>query len=227
VSNIGAWHETSVKAVTAQVTPSLDEDWEGYEVDDEPTFWMDHEADGDARTEFRVLLAGDNVAFGADYEAGTNLFSSYALPGVGSWQDYEYRGRLQRTDANGGLGVVVYSRYPASESKMYMLSYWPGGSFALEDHGTGVLVEGDLDAGVVPATSTWYRFRVQAATHDERVTLRAKVWVEGEAEPTLWQAVGYASSTLSISVSLRRRGCGTDHGGFGGRPRVRRRGEIR
>ena len=186
--------------VTEQVTPSLDEDWEGYEVDDEPQFWMDHESDGTARTEFRVLLAGANRAFGTDYEAGTNLFSSYALPGVASWQDYEVRGRLQRTDANGGLGVVVYSRYPAGESKMYMLSYWPGGSFTLEDHGTGVLVEGDLDAGVVPATSTWYRFRVQAATHDDRVTLRAKVWVDGETEPTLWQAVGYDDGAGCITA---------------------------
>ena len=108
------------------------------------------------------------------------------------WQDYEYQGRLRVSDADSGLGLSVYGRYPAGEAKAYLLQRYSGSAateqFHLATLGTGTTLQGDVELGVTPQADQWYRFRVQVTNQVGRVTLRAKVWAEGSSEPGQWQA---------------------------------------
>jgi YD repeat-containing protein len=153
---------------------------------------------------------------GTDYSGSSAVYSHYAIPGWASWQDYEYTGRLKMSDADSGIGLVVYSRYPAGEQQAYILRRYAGTpdteSFHLAASGTSLA--GDLQTGVTPQPGTWYHFRVQVITGPERMTVRARVWAAGSAEPGVWQAEAYDESGTRLTagaVGVRTYGPGSKY----------------
>jgi PKD repeat protein len=209
----GSVSAAGLVTVTAQITPSLNEDFEGWAVGADPTFWLDQAADTSLQDNFEVLWSGDSRALGPTSTGSQRLYSTYAIPGVLVWQDYEYSGRVQLTDASGEAGLLVYSRYPAGEQKLYRLRSETGsGRFELSAVGT--TLAGQTDTGVTVQADAWYRFRIQVKTGLDRVTLQARIWLDGQAEPSSWQAMVEDTSLDRITagaVGLQTRGAGSKY----------------
>lgn len=187
--------------VTEQTTPSLTADFESLDLAVDPTFWVDQHADTTSRDDFETLWAGDTRALGTVYSNTTNtVYSHYAIPGWAAWNNYDYSGRLKMSDPGGGIGLSFYSRLPAGEQKTYVLRRYAGTAESASFHLTAFAtsLKGDTQLEFTPQANTWYRFRVQAVTLANRVTLRARVWLDGQAEPATWQADAYDDSASRI-----------------------------
>jgi uncharacterized repeat protein (TIGR01451 family) len=201
---------TGQVTVTAQLTPTLNEEFEGWDVTTDPTFWLDQKWDTTGRDDFEVLFVDGGLALGTTYGGSTTIYSTYAIPGWAGWQDYEYSGRLRLTDPAGEIGAMVYSRFPANEPKRYGLqSDTASGHFYLSAVGSSLT--GQIDTGVIVQADTWFRFRILVETLADRVRLNAKVWPQSQAEPTAWQATAEDSGAGRISagaVGLRTWGAG-------------------
>ncbi|MCK6630235.1 MAG: PKD domain-containing protein [Anaerolineae bacterium] len=207
----GSASASRLMTVTEQITPSLSADFEGLDLGVDPTFWLDQTGSTGSNDDFEILLSPDSRALGTLQTATSSRHSTYAIPGWQQWQNYDYSGRMLISDAAGEVGLNFYSRNPLSDQKRYSL-HNPGGTFEL--NATNTTLSGQLNTGVVPQSNTWYRFRVQAATYPDRVVLRAKVWPSGQAEPVLWQAEAYdTSSSRSIAgaVGVRTWGPGSKY----------------
>jgi len=197
----GSSTASQVITVTEQLTPTLNEDFELYDVGvEEPQYWLDQKWDTTLRDDFEVLWAGDSRALGTTFSSTTLIYSHYTLPGSASWQNYEYHGRMKMSDAGGGMGVSFYSGYPQNEQEAYILRRSNGSTEPFELTATGTTLSGDTDLGVIPAADTWYEFRMQVATHPNRVNVRARVWAEGQAEPAGWQALADDTSGARLTA---------------------------
>lgn len=202
--------------VTEQTTPSLTETFESYDLAVDPPFWLDQFYDATSRNDFTTLWSGESRTLGTAYALDNTIYSHYAIPGWASWQNYDYTGRMKMTDPAGGLGLALYSRYPAGEQKTYVLRRYAGTAETEGFHlaAFGTTLKGDTVLDLTPQPNTWYRFRVQAVTLASRVTFRVKVWPEGQAEPDLWQADAYddsATRSPAGAVGLRTFGPGNKY----------------
>ncbi|MCP4995287.1 MAG: PKD domain-containing protein, partial [Gammaproteobacteria bacterium] len=209
----GADISTALITVTEQTTPSLSTDFETLDLGADPLFWLDQKDDTSLDDQFKVLWATDQPALGSAYTGGSR-HSHYAIPGWQAWQNYEYQGRLKMSEVDSGLGVTFYSQYPTGQQQAYHL--WreasPLGSFQLT--ATGSSLTGQTELGVVPGANLWYRFKIQAISSSNGVTLRAKVWLDGQTEPAAWQAIAYDTSPThhsSGAVGVRTYGNGAKY----------------
>ena len=134
-------------------------------------------------TLFQVFDLGGNNVFGTT-STQRNIHSHYVGPGGAGFSSYEYTGRMMMTASSSGIGVTFYSQYPVTDA-YYRLRRYHSNSFHIAPDGT--TVSGDIDTGVVPIANVWYRFRVQVEDTGTRTEIRAKVWVDGSAEPDDWQ----------------------------------------
>jgi predicted MPP superfamily phosphohydrolase len=105
-----------------------------------------------------------------------------------AWRNYEFSGRFMRESEDGGIGITFYSQFPAGYDRYYRLrNFAERPSLHISPHGA-TISSGTTDTGVTPAPGQWYRFRVQVATERASTHIRARVWPDGEGEPTVWQA---------------------------------------
>jgi PKD repeat protein len=199
---------TSTITVSPLLTPTLDEEFESWEIEDDPTLWLDQHTDTTGRDDFKVWFVDNTLALGATYSGSAIVYSTYAIPDWSVWQDYEYSGRLWLTDTAGEVGATIYSRYPANEQERYVLrSEDSSGHFVLE----GGDLPSAVDTGVTIQANTWFRFRILVETLADRVRLKAKVWPHSQSEPTTWQATAEDTGAGRISagaVGLRTWGAG-------------------
>lgn len=169
------------------------EDFEALDVGSDPAAWLDTGA-GNSLSEddslFEVEEIDGNRSFGTTSTA-TNIHSHLLDGNVEVLPGYEWSGRFRVSDADGALGVTVFSQFPDSAA-YYRLRRLPGGSFHLSPVGTSL--SGDLETDVVPTPGVWYRFRVQVEDTGTRTDLRAMVWRDGSPEPVLWQAQAFDDS---------------------------------
>jgi len=127
----------------------------------------------------------------------TNIHSHFTGPELNGMSDYEYSGRLQASDNNAGLGITFHSQYPTTD-KYYRLRRWSGhSSFHLSSHGTSV--SGNKDSHVNLTANNWYRFRVQVSENGSRTEIKARIWLEGDVEPSIWQIDAYDDNTSRIT----------------------------
>jgi len=179
------------------------EDFNSYAAGDNPMDWLDTQAGNSLLADdtlFRVFEVGGEKVFGTASTA-TNIHSHYVGSGSAAYTGYEYTGRLMMTDANGGLGVTLYSDYPNSDTyyRLRRSQYTP--SFALSAHPDATAnLSGVIDTGVLPAANTWYRFKVQVEDMGSQTEISAKVWAEGTAEPADWQAVAIDATTHQLTA---------------------------
>ncbi len=140
----------------------------------------------------------------------TNIHSHFVASSSNAWANYEFSGRLQITDPAGGIGVTAYSKYTQSDV-YYRLRHFGTGAFEISPHGASVTCS-QPSTGVVPSANTWYRFRLEVGDAIGANSVRARVWRDGTAEPTTWQATCLdASSTRPTTgrVGLWSMGTGT------------------
>ncbi len=94
-------------------------------------------------------------------------------------------GRLALTSATGSAGVTSYSRFP-SQARYYRLGSSAGGAFTIA--GVPGLTCANASTGVVPTINTWYAFTLTITSEASQNRIQAKVWRQGDAEPTGPQA---------------------------------------
>ena len=205
--------------VTAQITPdlhatgsiTLPQDFAEFDLGDDPTFWLDQEADTTDRDDYQILWSGESEALGTEYTGSSIVYSHYAIPGSDVWDNYEYTGKLKVTD-DGEIGVSVYSSYPQDEQKAYLLYRQANGGFQLG--AVGSTLEEDILLEVTPTVDSWYQFRIQIGTETDGVSLRAKVWLDGQSEPADWQAFAIDTSGSRLTagtVGVRSTGAGNKY----------------
>jgi hypothetical protein len=169
------------------ITGSFFDRFEGYPKGPNPSHWLGTDANSaldEAPDLFAVLGEGDNQIFGTPSNL-TNIHSHFIGPGFESLRSYRLMGKLRIGSNNGGIGITLLSQYPNADA-YYRIRRYEGASFHLSPHGT-TMTGGDLDSGVTPLRDLWYRFVVEAEDEGDRTALRAKLWPDGDPEPTTWQ----------------------------------------
>ncbi len=101
-------------------------------------------------------------------------------------------GRLALTSAAGSAGVTSYSRFTAQQ-RYYRLGSSAGGAFEIA--GLPALSCANASTGVVPAIDTWYVFKLIVTSEASQNRIQAKVWRQGDTEPTGPQAECLDSSS--------------------------------
>jgi cob(I)alamin adenosyltransferase len=135
------------------------------------------------------MLQVDDLVLDGDRIELRNVHSIYNAPEASIWTNYVYTGKLSFTDVNGAIGVSFLNRHSAPEMTAYLLhrtaqqpTFHLTTLPAQNDSLTGV-----LDSTVNPAINTDYQFRVEVGVSNNQTIIRAKVWQDSEAEPSVWQ----------------------------------------
>ena len=158
---------------------------------------------------YQGVLREQNIALaamGRDSDTIVATYTHYQPPGIDvlSWSNYRYTGRFNATDAVGGLGVTVLSRYPAGVDQHYrlQLTWTDNPRFELIAHPIGVqsFAEITVDSLPTPEPSRWYRFRIDVEVATQETVLRVKVWADGTAEPDTYQILAYDRSDIRIQA---------------------------
>jgi hypothetical protein len=168
------------------------ENFNGLSNGTDPSGWLDTGSANRTTPDdalFHVETMGGNRVYATDSEE-TNIHSHLVTRDSVHWSAYEFSGRMRITDANGGIGVTVLSRYPG-EDAYYRVRRHQGAAteaFHMAPHPDGHTVAcASASTQLVPKAGTWYRFRFQAVADAGSTALRAKVWLDGAIEPPAWQ----------------------------------------
>jgi len=166
------------------------EDFQSYAGHEDPEGWVDTAAEDsleEAPALFETFEFGDgNVAFGtASIDA--DIHSHYLGQSSSQWSSYEYSGRMRVDHPDAGIGVTLFSGYPASDG-YYQLRRPGNSTFSISSHGAGAIAcSGTADTGVIARDDAWYWFRFQAFDAAPGSRLRARVWQDADQEPSDWQ----------------------------------------
>jgi len=115
-----------------------------------------------------------------------NSFAHYLPEDWTAWGEYEFSGRLRYTDPAGGIGVIWGSRFPLGEDYFYRLRrYKDAPVWEFSPRGAKVTA-GTTSTSLQLQPNTWYRFRIRWEVEDDQARIRARIWQEGEPEPTEW-----------------------------------------
>jgi hypothetical protein len=162
------------------------EAYDGYSAGAQPADWFSTGANNSLAESpglYRTVNVGGSMAFGTNNDA-YNTHSHYRGNGASQWTNYAVTGRMRVDQSSGGIGVTVFSQYPDADKYYRLRSYW-GNPFELSSHGTHVI--GDTLSSVSAQPGVWYLFRIEAEDAGDRTNIRASVWAEGDAEPSVWQ----------------------------------------
>ena len=166
------------------------EDFQSYVGHEDPEGWVDTAAQHsleEAPALFETFEFGDgNVVFGTS-SVDADIHSHYLGQSSSQWSSYEYSGRMRVDHPDGGIGVTLYSGYPASDG-YYQLWRYGDSTFSIASHGAGGIgCAGATDTGVIVRDDAWYWFRFQAFDVAAGSRLRARVWHDTDQEPSDWQ----------------------------------------
>jgi hypothetical protein len=188
----------------------LAEDFESYSAGQNPPDWLDQDSSFASGDYFQVAsLEGNKVFQAID---GGYRYTHYNGDGALIWQDYEYSGRVRFGQTSDGISLTFYSHVPENQDRYYQLLRYSGETgFRIHAHGTDI-TDGITSVELGVKSDTWYRFRVRAQTASDRVRIVAKVWEDGQPEPTDWQIDCYDGNTTRITegaVGVWSEGSGT------------------
>lgn len=165
----------------------LSEDFNGFSAGANPPGWFDTAPLNSLTqddSQFSVINLGGNLVFGTTSTA-TNIHSHYTAGGASAWSNYEYTGRMRISDTDGGIGVTFHSQFP-NQAAYYRLRRFAGNSFHISPFGASIS-GGVTDTLVTPLAGEWYRFRIQVEDTGTQTQIRARVWLDNNAEPGAWQ----------------------------------------
>jgi hypothetical protein len=192
-----AWWER-IGGTQKEISPYLAEDFERYAPGESPPAWLDQAADFASGNFYQALEVDGQMAYGPS--DSDSLYSHYSGPSALDWQNYQVRGRLRFDRRADSIALTFYSYFPAGHDRYYqLLRYSNETGFRVDAHGTDITGGiSSVDVGVQP--DTWYRFRVRIHSGSDRVRIVARVWEDGEPEPSNWQIDCYDDSTARITA---------------------------
>ena len=152
-------------------------------------------------TRFNYSLQTDDALFGVTSlgsnrvlftDSSENNIHSHADGNSNIWGDYEVRGRMAIDRPSASIGVTTYSQYRTRDA-YYRLGSSNGGPFVIE--GRPALSCSNSGNLVTPTPGEWYRFELDVQDMGSNNRVRAKVWRQGDAQPS-----GYALSCTDSSA---------------------------
>jgi len=132
---------------------------------------------------FGVVDVGGNRTLATASTA--NDIHSHLSPPPSSFSNSTFSGRLALTSAAGSAGVTSYSQLP-TQARYYRLGSTAGGAFTIA--GLPTLSCPNPSTGVVPQVNAWYVFELTVTSESSQNRIQAKVWRQGDSEPTGPQA---------------------------------------
>ncbi|MGZ7081517.1 MAG: Ig-like domain-containing protein, partial [Thermoanaerobaculia bacterium] len=129
-----------------------------------------------------------NLVFGIERASGeeegwhTGIVATQT--GVSFPPHIEYTGRFFRSSDDARVGFTFFSAQPDAEH-YYLAGTTSHGELALTSAGAATPV-GVATSPFVASPGVWYRFRIEAEDASGATTIRARVWKDGDAEPTDW-----------------------------------------
>ncbi|NNF16945.1 MAG: hypothetical protein HKN70_09370 [Gammaproteobacteria bacterium] len=190
-TGVGGGSSVSVSATVASLADMALQNFEDNELNTDPEGWIDTGPDfvtTQLSSAFKVRDIAGSRALAITRTTGLDMHSHYVLDDSGSWQDYRYSGRIRIQNTEDKAGVTILSAMPELAAYYRLGVASTGENFVLSNVGTGVNCAGDLDTGVLASAGNWYRFAIEAQTSETQTDVRARVWIDGEAEPAEWQA---------------------------------------
>lgn len=170
----------------------LAESFDHYPAGVDPLHWVDTKRNNgfdDDQALFKTFKLDDQIVYGTRSEEN-NIHSHYVVPGVLEWTNYHYTGRMRMTEDDGDIGVTFFSRYPEQQDNYYRLCVTSSRrTFHIAPHPQEkrTVDQAKFDSGVKLRKNTWYRFHLEVEETGGRTTIRARVWVDGSAEPAEYQ----------------------------------------
>ena len=165
----------------------------------DPAGWLDTGAKNSMDEDdslFATYDVGGGIAFGTSSTL-SNIHSHYTITAYDAADGFVLTGRMRMSSFKSGIGVTFLSDYPFSD-RYYRLRRYNGNAFHLAPHGTKVA--GDTDSGVVPATNTWYLFKILVQDTGSRIEIKANVWEQDTEEPADWQIDAYDDSADRLTT---------------------------
>ncbi|UCE04717.1 MAG: hypothetical protein JSW07_13960 [bacterium] len=212
--------QISIEATQAAARPKilLFEDFDDYSQNEDPLNWKDTGADYSFEEDtslFKTTEVEGKMAFGTSSQL-TSIHSHYNAPGVLDWTNYIFTGRMYINNQNRGIGVTFFSHYPENQDRYYILTrYDANRTFHIEVRpDEDQQIRGTIDSGVNPERKTWYRFYIEVEDSGSQTNIRAKIWKDGEPEPSDFQIDAYddsANRILSGTVGLYTEGHGAKY----------------
>ena len=186
-------------------------DFEGVSIGSVVPGWLDTGAKNSLVQDdslFGVMDVGGNRVFGTS--SGKLNIHSHTGAAVG-WSNYELSGRMRVENASGSVGVTAYSAYPSEDVyyKLFRIGDQPDAAFWIVGH-PDIACDSE-HTGVTPVAGAWYRFRFEVSSNSTANRIRARVWRQGNAEPSFWQATCLDDSPgrpTSGTVGVWSRGSG-------------------
>ena len=110
-----------------------------------------------------------------------------------AWQPYELSGRMFMRPGSRRAGVAVRVGLLARSGDPFGGGFRLGGDassvFSVQaNDGATLSCARSPSTGVSAVALRWYRFKLRYTEPDDRPRVRAKVWADGTAEPSGWQA---------------------------------------
>lgn len=120
----------------------------------------------------------------------TNVHSHYlgSVEEARNWKDYETSGRMRFTSSEGGIGFTLHSAYPENDRYLRVRRYADRPDFHVAIHSSGdTSCSGSTTTGFSSRENIWYNYRARTFGDAGLVRLQARIWAEGEPEPTDWR----------------------------------------
>ncbi|RME46077.1 MAG: hypothetical protein D6796_09495, partial [Caldilineae bacterium] len=163
-----------------------------------PTGWLDQNSAFASGDYFQTTMLDGNLVL-ASADSGYR-YSHYNGDGALGWQNYEFSGRLRFGRNDDGIALTFYSQVPAGENRYYqLLRYSNWSHFQLMAHGTNI-GDGVMSVNVNAQPNVWYRFRIRVYTTADRIRFVAKIWRDGDPEPSVWQIDAFDAYTTRIGA---------------------------
>jgi hypothetical protein len=151
---------------------------------------------------FRVTRLSDQNPIVSAPTSWGNSVSRYLAGGSSGWGAYEISGRMYLTTGSriAGVAARVTSANPFTG---FLLGADSRGVFSIEQRGKLPLrCASSASTGVSALTGRWYRFKFRNTRPSGRARLRAKVWREGEAEPSAWLADCWTDTPVPLDSGV-------------------------
>ena len=189
---------------TAQtVVTSYTDDFQSYGTQANPAGWVDTSVGNPKPTAAGLYktwpdpLVSGNVVYGTKQASGKpegnnpriGTFSTYTTKSFSSNGRFEYRGRFLRTTANARVGLTFFSGYPETD-RYYLLGLWSQSGTAtltMQLFGFGgATPTGTVDSKFTPDVNKWYAFHILCDDVNGVTSVRARIWLDTNTEPTAW-----------------------------------------
>ena len=135
---------------------------------------------------FQVFDVDGERVFGTTVPSN-HIHSHFVGPGSETWTNYTFSGRFKIDSPDAGIGFVVLSDYPNSNTYYYMRRLSNDPELRIRTHGLEFPSCTPRDTAVDPADGSWHRFELRADVDAVRTTILAKAWREGDVPPEDWQ----------------------------------------